>query len=69
MKKLIILVSAVALSGTMFAQKGTTDNPWTLEGTFNYTSGSGFRNSFNHWISVIWKPETSFYLAHMNHGM
>ena len=42
MKKLMILVSAVALSGTMFAQKGTTDNPWTLEGTFNYTSGSGF---------------------------
>ena len=41
MKKLMILVSAVALSGTMFAQKGTTDNPWTLEGTVNYTSADG----------------------------
>ena len=41
MKKLMILVSAVALSGTMFAQKGTTDNPWTLEGAVNYTSADG----------------------------
>ena len=41
MKKLMILVSAVALSGTMFAQKGTTDNPWTLEGSVNYTSADG----------------------------
>jgi opacity protein-like surface antigen len=41
MKKLMILVSAVALSGTMFAQKGTTDNPWTLEGVVNYTSADG----------------------------
>ena len=37
----MILVSAVALSGTMFAQKGTTDNPWTLEGVVNYTSADG----------------------------
>lgn len=41
MKKLMILVSAVALSGTMFAQKGTTDNPYTLEGAVNYTSADG----------------------------
>jgi opacity protein-like surface antigen len=42
MKKLMILVSAVALSGTMFAQKGTTDNPWTLEGSIDYKSSTGF---------------------------
>ena len=41
MKKLLILVSAVALSGTMFAQKGTTDNPWTLEGVINYSADGG----------------------------
>ncbi len=41
MKKLMILVSAVALSTTMFAQKGTTDNPWTLEGAVNYTTADG----------------------------
>jgi len=41
MKKLMILVSAVALSGTMFAQKGTTDNPWTLEGVINYSADGG----------------------------
>ena len=41
MKKLLILVSAVALSGTMFAQKGTSDNPYTLEGTINPTSVGG----------------------------
>jgi len=43
MKKLMILVSAVALSGTMFAQKGTTDNPWTLEGTVNVTTSGGVK--------------------------
>ena len=42
MRKLLILVSAVALSGTMFAQKGTTDNPWTLEGSIDYKSSTGF---------------------------
>ena len=41
MKKLMILVSAVALSGTMFAQKGTSDNPYSLEGTINPTSVGG----------------------------
>jgi opacity protein-like surface antigen len=35
MKKLIILVSAVALSGTMFAQKAGSDNPYSLEGVIN----------------------------------
>jgi len=43
MRKLLILVSAVALSGTMFAQKGTTDNPWTLEGTVNVTTSGGVK--------------------------
>ena len=43
MRKLLILVSAVALSGTMFAQKGTTDNPWTLEGTVNVTTNGGVK--------------------------
>ena len=35
MKKLLILVSAVALSGTMFAQKAGSDNPYSLEGAMN----------------------------------
>ena len=35
MKKLLILVSAVALSGTMFAQKAGSDNPYSLEGVIN----------------------------------
>ena len=35
MKKLMILVSAVALSGTMFAQKAGSDNPFSLEGAIN----------------------------------
>jgi outer membrane protein W len=35
MKKLLILVSAVALSGTMFAQKAGSDNPFSLEGAMN----------------------------------
>ena len=41
MKKLIILVSAVALSSTMFAQKATTDNPYSLEGAVNFQSAEG----------------------------
>jgi opacity protein-like surface antigen len=41
MKKLIILVSAVALSSTMFAQKATTDNPYSLEGAVNFTGSEG----------------------------
>ena len=35
MKKLMILVSAIALSGTMFAQKAGSDNPFSLEGAMN----------------------------------
>ena len=35
MKKVLILVSAVALSGTMFAQKAGSDNPFSLEGAMN----------------------------------
>jgi len=35
MKKLLILVSAVALSGTIFAQKAGSDNPFSLEGAMN----------------------------------
>ena len=35
MRKLLILVSAVALSGTMFAQKAGSDNPYSLEGAMN----------------------------------
>ena len=31
----MILVSAVALSGTMFAQKAGSDNPFSLEGAMN----------------------------------
>jgi outer membrane protein W len=42
MKKLFILISAVTLSTSMFAQKGTTDNPFTIEGTINYTTADGF---------------------------
>ncbi|MEN9442790.1 MAG: hypothetical protein RLZ33_2867 [Bacteroidota bacterium] len=41
MKKLAILVGAIALTGSTFAQKATLDNPWSLEGGINYNSGTG----------------------------
>jgi opacity protein-like surface antigen len=41
MKRLIILVSALTLSGTMFAQKATADNPFSLEGIVNYNGNDG----------------------------
>lgn len=41
MKKLAILVGAIALTGSTFAQKATTDNPFSLEGSLNYSNGSG----------------------------
>lgn len=39
MKKLAILVGAVLISATTFAQKATTDNPFSLEGSMNLTGG------------------------------
>jgi outer membrane protein W len=42
MKKLMFLVSAMVLTGSAFAQKGTTDNPFTLEGAVNFTTNDGF---------------------------
>jgi outer membrane protein W len=41
MKKFMIFVSALTLSGTMFAQKATTDNPFSLEGLVNYDGTNG----------------------------
>jgi len=41
MKKLAILVGAIVLTGSTFAQKATLDNPWSLEGVINYNSTSG----------------------------
>ncbi|MEN9972818.1 MAG: hypothetical protein RIS20_1165 [Bacteroidota bacterium] len=41
MKKFMIFVSALTLSGTMFAQKATTDNPFSLEGLVNYDATNG----------------------------
>jgi len=41
MKKLAILVGAIALTGSTFAQKATLDNPFSLEGSLNYSNGSG----------------------------
>ncbi len=41
MKKLAILVGALVLTGSTFAQKATLDNPFSLEGVLNYTTGSG----------------------------
>ncbi len=37
----MILVSALTLSGTMFAQKATADNPFSLEGIVNYNGTDG----------------------------
>ena len=42
MKKLMILVSALVLTGSTFAQKGTSDNPFSLEGAVNFTTNDGF---------------------------
>ena len=43
MKKLMILVSAVALSTTMFAQKpASSDSRYSLEGIINYNGPNGF---------------------------
>ena len=39
MKKLAILVGAIALTTTTFAQKATMDNPFSLEGVMNINSG------------------------------
>jgi outer membrane protein W len=48
MKKLVILVGAIVLTSTTFAQKATLDNPFSLEGVINYSSGTG----------VDWKAPT-----------
>ncbi len=49
MKKIIFTVAAVvALVGSSFAQKATTDNPWSLEGVINYSGAGG----------VDWKAPT-----------
>jgi outer membrane protein W len=40
MKKIMILVSALTLSGTMFAQKATKENPFSLEGQLSYNTAS-----------------------------
>ena len=42
MKKIMILVSALVLTGSTFAQKGTSDNPFSLEGAVNFTTNDGF---------------------------
>ena len=39
MKRLAILVGAIALTTTTFAQKATMDNPFSLEGVMNINSG------------------------------
>lgn len=41
MKKIMILVSAFALSGTMFAQKPSSDVKYSLEGNINYDATNG----------------------------
>lgn len=49
MKKIIFTVATVvALVGSSFAQKATTDNPWSLEGVINYSGAGG----------VDWKAPT-----------
>ena len=42
MKKLAIMLCAVLISGTLSAQKATTDNPYSLEGIINYDATNGF---------------------------
>ena len=41
MKKLAILLSAVLISGSLSAQKATSDNPYSLEGIINYDATNG----------------------------
>jgi outer membrane protein W len=40
MKKIMIFVGALTLSGTMFAQKATKENPFSLEGQLSYNASS-----------------------------
>jgi outer membrane protein W len=40
MKKLAILVGAIALIGSTFAQKATTDNPFSLEGQLGFDAST-----------------------------
>jgi outer membrane protein W len=40
MKKIMIFVSALTLSGSMFAQKATKANPFSLEGQLSYNASS-----------------------------
>jgi outer membrane protein W len=40
MKKIMIFVGALTLSGTMFAQKATKENPFSLEGQLSYNTSS-----------------------------
>jgi outer membrane protein W len=40
MKKLAILVGAIALTGSTFAQKATTDNPFSLEGQLGFNAST-----------------------------
>ncbi|MFY7669340.1 MAG: hypothetical protein ACOVQG_11370 [Crocinitomicaceae bacterium] len=40
MKKIMIFVGALSLSGTMFAQKATKENPFSLEGQLSYNAAS-----------------------------
>jgi len=40
MKKIMIFVSALTLSASMFAQKATKDNPFSLEGQLSYNTAS-----------------------------
>lgn len=40
MKKLIILVGAIALTGSTFAQKATTDAPFSLEGQLGFNAST-----------------------------
>jgi outer membrane protein W len=40
MKKLAILVGAIALTGSTFAQKATTDSPFSLEGQLGFNAST-----------------------------
>lgn len=43
MKKLAILVGAIALTSTTFAQKATLDNPFSLEGVMDINAGASWQ--------------------------
>ena len=43
MKKLAILVGAIALTTTTFAQKATLDNPFSLEGSMDINAGASWQ--------------------------